>query len=85
MVNYGRIGLAFVKATFQAPSFVILIHHEVLNPSHSNYQTLRNGIYSILPVGREFPVISEMTIIFVTVNDIYWRSFTPTMFSDRSH
>ena len=38
MVNYGWLVLAFVKATFQAPSFVILIHREVLNPSHSNYR-----------------------------------------------
>ena len=38
MVNYGRLGLGFVKATLQAPSFVILIHRKVLNPSHSNYR-----------------------------------------------
>ena len=38
MVNYGWLVLAFVKATFQAPSFVILIHREVLNPSHGNYR-----------------------------------------------
>ena len=37
MVNYGRLGLAFVNTTFQT-SLVILIHRKVLNPSHSNYR-----------------------------------------------
>ena len=36
MVKYGRLVFAFVKATFQTPSLVILVHLEVLNPSHSN-------------------------------------------------